>query len=185
MNSLLLILLALAGYILAYYTYGKYLGKKLFRLSASNLMPSHERRDNVDYVPTRKRIIFGHHFTTIAGLGPIVGPAIGIIWGWLPALLWIFFGSIFMGAVHDFAALVVSARNRGKSIGELTGILISPGTRLALQFLMQLLLFIVLAVFASVVATLFVMYPASVLPVWLQIPIAVWLGWQLKIGRNE
>lgn len=185
MNSLLLILLALAGYILAYYTYGKYLGKKLFRLSASNLMPSHELRDNVDYVPTRKRIIFGHHFTTIAGLGPIVGPAIGIIWGWLPALLWIFFGSIFMGAVHDFAALVVSARNRGKSIGELTGILISPGTRLALQFLMQLLLFIVLAVFASVVATLFVMYPASVLPVWLQIPIAVWLGWQLKIGRNE
>jgi carbon starvation protein len=90
-----------------------------------------------------------------------------------------------MGAVHDFTTLVVSARNKGRSIGELTGEIISPSTRYAFQFIMQLLLFIVLAVFAMIVGTLFVMYPESVLPVWLQIPVAVWLGWQIRRGKND
>jgi len=180
MNSLILVLLAFAGYLLAYHTYGKFLARRLIGLSASRKMPAHEFRDDVDFVPTRPHIIFGHHFTTIAGLGPIVGPAIGIIWGWLPAFLWVFFGSIFMGAAHDFMTLVVSARNRGKSMGELTGAVIGPSTRYALQFIMQLLLFIVLAVFAMIVSTLFVMYPGSVLPVWLQIPVALWLGMQIR-----
>jgi carbon starvation protein len=143
MNSLILVLLALAGYLLAYRFYGRFLGRKLFRLSSRTLMPAHQYKDDIDFVPTKPHIIFGHHFTTIAGLGPIVGPAIGIIWGWLPAFLWVFLGSIFMGAVHDFTTLVVSARNGGRSIGELTGDIISPSTRYALQFIMQLLLFIV------------------------------------------
>lgn len=185
MNSLVLILLALAGYLLAYRLYGRFLGRKLFRLSSDRLMPAHEFNDGIDYVPTKAHIIFGHHFTTIAGLGPIVGPAIGIIWGWLPAFLWVFFGSIFMGAVHDFTTLVVSARNRGRSIGELTGRIISPSTRYALQFIMQLLLFIVLAVFAMIVASLFVMYPESVIPVWAQIPVAIWLGREIRKGKND
>ena len=185
MNSLILVVLAFAGYLLAYRIYGRFLGRKILRISASNRMPSHDLRDGVDYVPTRRHIIFGHHFTTIAGLGPIVGPAIGIIWGWLPAFLWVFLGSIFMGAVHDFTTLVVSARNRGKSMGELTGEIISPSTRYALQFIMQLLLFIVLAVFAMIVSSLFVMYPESVIPVWFQIPVAIWLGWQIRKGRND
>lgn len=185
MNSLLLILIALLGYLLAYRFYGRYLGRRLFQLSAHRLMPAHEFKDGVDFVPAKANIIFGHHFTTIAGLGPIVGPAIGIIWGWLPAFLWVFLGSIFMGAVHDFTTLVVSARNKGKSIGELTGDIISPATRYALQFIMQLLLFIVLAVFAMIVASLFVNYPESVIPVWAQIPVAVWLGWKIRQGKNE
>ena len=185
MNSLLLVLLAFAGYLAAYRLYGRYLGRKVLHLSASRKMPAHEFNDGVDYVPTKPHIIFGHHFTTIAGLGPIVGPAIGIIWGWLPAFLWVFLGSIFMGAVHDFTTLVVSSRNRGRSIGELTGEIISPSTRYALQFIMQLLLFIVLAVFAMIVATLFVMYPEAVIPVWFQIPVAVWLGWQIRRGKND
>lgn len=185
MNSVTLILLALAGYLLAYRLYGRYLGRKILRLSSSRVMPAHEFKDGVDFVPTKSNIIFGHHFTTIAGLGPIVGPAIGIIWGWLPAFLWVFLGSIFMGAVHDFTTLVVSARNRGKSIGELTAIIISPSTRYALQFIMQLLLFIVLAVFAMIVSSLFVMYPEAVIPVWAQIPVAVWLGWQIRKGKND
>lgn len=182
---MILVILALAGYLLAYRIYGRYLGRKVVELSAGRKMPAHEFRDGVDHVPTKPHIIFGHHFTTIAGLGPIVGPAIGIIWGWLPAFLWVFLGSIFMGAVHDFTTLVVSARNQGKSMGELTGKIISPTTRYALQFIMQLLLFIVLAVFAMIVGTLFVMYPESVIPVWLQIPVAVWLGWQIRKGKND
>ena len=185
MNSLILVILAMIGYLLAYRIYGRFLGRKLFLLSAGNLMPAHEFKDGVDYVPAKANIIFGHHFTTIAGLGPIVGPAIGIIWGWLPAFLWVFFGSIFMGAVHDFTTLVVSARNKGRSIGELTADIISPATRYALQFIMQLLLFIVLAVFAMIVASLFVSYPEAVIPVWAQIPVAVWLGWKIRQGKNE
>ena len=185
MNSLILVLLAIAGYLLAYRLYGRYLGRKILKLSASRVMPAHELKDGIDFVPTKSHIIFGHHFTTIAGLGPIVGPAIGIIWGWLPAFLWVFLGSIFMGAVHDFTTLVVSARNQGKSIGELTSIIIGPSTRYALQFIMQLLLFIVLAVFAMIVSSLFVMYPEAVIPVWAQIPVAIWLGWQIRKGKND
>ena len=185
MNSLTVTILAFAGYILAYRTYGRFLGQKLFSLSSRNKMPSHVYKDGVDFVPTKRNIIFGHHFTTIAGLGPIVGPAIGIIWGWLPAFLWIFLGSIFMGAVHDFSTLIVSARNDGKTIGELTGNLVSPSTRYAFQFIMQLLLFIVLAVFAAIVATLFIMYPQSVIPVWFQIPVALWLGREIRKGRSD
>jgi carbon starvation protein len=185
MNTLVLTLLAVAGYILAYRLYGRFLGARLFRLSSSNLMPAHTLRDGVDYEPAKRNIIFGHHFTTIAGLGPIVGPAIGIIWGWLPAFIWIFLGSIFMGAVHDFTTLVVSARNDGKTIGELTGKYVSPQARLAFHMIMQLLLFIVLAVFAAIVSTLFIMYPEAVIPVWFQIPIAIWLGYQIRSGKND
>lgn len=185
MNALVLSLLALAGYIIAYNTYAKYISRKLFKLSNENPMPSHELNDGVDFVPAKKHIIFGHHFTTIAGLGPIVGPAIGIIWGWLPAFIWVFLGSIFMGAVHDFTTLVISARNQGKTIGDLTGDIISPSTRYAFQFIMQFLLFIILTVFAMIVGLLFVMYPESVFPVWMQIPIAVWLGWEINKGKND
>lgn len=185
MNTLLLTVLALIGYVVAYRLYGKFLADRIFRISEKNKMPSHELNDGVDYVPTKKNIVFGHHFTTIAGLGPIVGPAIGIIWGWLPAFLWVFFGAIFMGAVHDFSVLVISARNKGKTIGDLTGSIIGSSTRIAFQFLIQFLLLIVLSLFAIIVATLFVNYPESVLPVWFQIPIAVWLGAQIRKGKND
>ncbi|MBN2520723.1 MAG: carbon starvation protein A [Bacteroidales bacterium] len=185
MNTLFLILLSIIGYILAYRLYGRFIASKIFNLSDKNIVPSHEFKDNIDFVPTKKNIIFGHHFTTIAGLGPIVGPAIGIIWGWLPAFLWVFFGSIFMGAVHDFSTLVISGRTKGKSIGDLTGNLLSSSTRYAFQFIMQFLLFIVLAVFAMIVGVLFKMYPESVIPVWFQLPIAVWLGWQIRKGKND
>ncbi len=185
MNSLVLMVVAIAGYLVAYHTYGRMLGRKLFGLSNDHVMPSHAFRDGVDYVPTKKHIIFGHHFATIAGLGPIVGPAIGVIWGWVPVLLWIFLGSVFMGGVHDFSALVISARNKGKTLGELTGEIISPSTRYAFQFIMQFLLWVVISIFAMIVAILFEMYPSSVLPVWMQIPIAVWLGWQINRGKHD
>lgn len=185
MNTLIITLLAMAGYWIAYNTYGKFLARKLFGLNNKNTMPAHRFRDGIDFVPTKRHIVFGHHFTTIAGLGPIVGPAIGIIWGWLPALLWIFFGSILMGGVHDFSSLLVSARNQGKTLGELTGDIISPSTRYAFQFIMQLLLLIVISVFALIVGILFEMYPASVIPVWLQIPIAIWLGNRIRHGKKD
>jgi len=185
MNSLVLALIAFVGYVIAYQTYGRFLARKIFKLSDNQLMPATEFNDGVDFVPSRKGIIFGHHFTTIAGIGPIVGPAIGVIWGWLPAFLWVFFGAIFMGGVHDFATMVISGRNKGKTIGDITGDIISPDTRYVFQFIMQLLLLIVLAVFAMIIGVLFEQYPASVIPVWIEIPLAVWLGDIIKKGKND
>lgn len=185
MNSLILALIAFAGYLVAYKTYGRFLGRKLFRLNDKQEMPSNTFNDGIDFVPSKKNIIFGHHFTTIAGLGPIVGPAIGIIWGWLPAFLWVFFGAIFMGGIHDFSTMVISGRNKGKTIGDLTGDVISPATRYVFQFIMQLLLLIVLAVFAMIVGVLFEKYPESVFPVWIEVPIAVWLGYNVRKGRSD
>ena len=185
MNSLLLVVLAFIGYLIAYRVYGRYLGSKIFGISAKRQMPSEEFRDGVDFVPSKKNIIFGHHFTTIAGIGPIVGPAIGIIWGWLPAFIWVFLGAIFMGGLHDFSTLVISARNKGKTLGDLSGELIDPSVRFVFQFIMQLLLLIVLAVFAMIVGVLFDKYPESVFPVWVEIPIAVWLGRNVEKGKKD
>jgi len=120
MAALLIMILAFIGYIILYQLYGKFIGNKIFALSAAAKAPSVELEDGTDYVPTKKEVIFGHHFTSIAGTGPIVGPAIAIIWGWLPAMIWIFVGTIVMGAVHDFGALIISMRNQGKSISEYT-----------------------------------------------------------------
>lgn len=177
MNSLVLCVLMYLGFIVAYRTYGRFLGSKLFELSKDAIMPAHELSDGMDYVPASKEILFGHHFTSIAGTGPIVGPAIGVIWGWVPALIWVFVGSIVMGAVHDFGALVVSARNRGRSIGEVTSTLVSPTSRLLFLLVIFFCLFIVVSIFAMIIGILFTMYPTLVVPVWLEVPIAIALGY--------
>ena len=167
---------AFVGFIVAYNTYGKWLANRIFGLDATAIMPSKEMRDDVDYVPSRKSIVFGHHFTSIAGTGPIVGPAIAVFWGWLPALLWVIFGSIFIGAVHDFGALVVSLRNRGQTVGEIAGRMITPRAKLLFLLVLFFALTIVLAIFGLVIASIFKLYPASVLPVWISLPIAVVAG---------
>ncbi len=177
--SILLIIGTAVLYMVAYHTYGRFLARKIFRINAEATTPAHTLQDDRDFVPTRRAILFGHHYTSIAGTGPIVGPAIAIIWGWVPALIWVLVGSIFMGAVHDFAALVISARKDGRSISDLTGDLISPAVRLMFLVLVFIALLIVLAIFVLVIATLFTLYPQSVAPVWLQIPIAMVLGWLL------
>ena len=185
MQTVLVMITAFAAYIICYNLYGKFLARKIFNLSDDNKSPSMEFEDGIDYVPTKKEIIFGHHFTSIAGTGPIVGPAIAIIWGWLPALLWIVFGSILMGAVHDFGSLVISMRNQGKSISEFTSKYINPRARVLFFLIVFLVLWIVIAIFGLVIAIIFNMFPASVLPVWLQIPIAMTLGYLIyKRGKN-
>ncbi len=185
MNSLLLAIICFVLYIVAYHTYGKYIGQKIFKLNPDAKVPSKELQDDIDYVPTKKEILFGHHFTSIAGTGPIVGPAIAIIWGWVPALIWIVFGSIFMGAVHDFGSLVVSMRAKGRSIGDIVSDLINPRVRQLFLLIIFFELWIVVAIFALIVAILFAKYPQSVIPVWLEIPIAVWLGYMIyKKGKN-
>jgi len=176
MDTLLLILICGGGYLVAYHTYGRFLAKKIFKLDKDVTVPSVAFKDGIDFVPTRKGIIFGHHYTSIAGTGPIVGPAIGIIWGWLPAILWIFLGSIFMGAVHDFGTMVVSLRNEGKSISEAAAKYINMRVRFIFFCIVFLALLIVIAIFGVVIAAVFTKFPTAVVPVWLQIPIAMGLG---------
>ena len=179
MNAILLMVVPFIGYFIAYHTYGRFLAKKIFRLRDDVPAPAWEFQDGIDYVPTRKGIICGHHYTSIAGTGPIVGPAIGIIWGWVPALIWVFVGSIVMGAVHDFGAIVISMRARGRSLAECTADYLGPRAGLMFFIIIFLLLLIVIAIFGIVIAAVFKVYPQSVLPVWLEIPIAVALGWAI------
>jgi len=185
MNVVFLVVVAFVGYILAYRLYGRYLARRIFRLSDTAITPAHKCEDGCDYVPTRKGILFGHHFTTIAGVGPIVGPAIGVIWGWVPALLWVFLGSIFVGAVHDFGALVISARKEGRTIGEASKEILGSRVRIMFLLIIFVLLLIVLAVFVFIIALLFQMYPQSVFPVWVEIPIALWLGYSIYRRKRK
>jgi carbon starvation protein len=183
MNTLLIAIASFIGFIVAYHTYGRWLARKIFSLDANAEVPSRQLRDDIDYVPTRKEVIFGHHFTSIAGTGPIVGPAIAVFWGWLPALLWVVFGSVFIGAVHDFGALVVSLRNRGQTVGEVAGRMISPRAKYLFLLVLFFALCVVLAIFGLVIAVIFAQYPESVLSVWIEIPIAIAIGfWVYKKG---
>ena len=185
MGTLLIALAAGLGFILAYHTYGRWLGQRIFALSAQAVCPSHRLCDNADYVPTKKAIVFGHHFTSIAGTGPIVGPAIAVMWGWLPALLWVVFGSIFIGAVHDLGSLVVSMRHNGQTIGDVAGRVLNRRVRILFLFILFMGLTIVLAIFGLVIATVFRQYPASIFPCMVQIPIAVAIGvWLHRRGAN-
>jgi carbon starvation protein len=176
MNALLIAVGVLVAYFIAYHTYGRWLARRLFRLDPDAVVPSVELNDDRDYVPTRRAVVFGHHFTSIAGTGPIVGPAIAIMWGWLPALLWVLFGSIFIGAVHDFGALVVSLRNRGQTVGDIAGRVLNRRVRLLFLFVLFVTLTIVLAIFGLVIAAVFRQYPSSIFPCLVQIPLAVLIG---------
>lgn len=186
MNSLVIAALCFVGYFVAYHTYGRFLSKRIFKIDEALACPSSTLRDDSDYVPTKKEVLFGHHFTSIAGLGPIVGPAIAIIWGWVPAVIWVFLGSIFMGAVHDFGALMVSMRNQGRSVGDVAHKLISHRVRGLFLLIIFFELLILIAVFALIIGILFNMYPAAVIPVWGEVPIAILLGYLIyKKGQGH
>lgn len=185
METLFIALGALVLYLVAYHTYGKWLARKIFKLDPDALVPSVALNDDKDYVPTKKSIIFGHHFTSIAGTGPIVGPAVAVIWGWVPALLWVLFGSILIGAVHDFGSLVVSMRNRGQTVGDIAGRVLTKRTRLLFLLILFMALTIVLAIFGLVIAAVFKQYPASIFPCLVQIPLAMFIGIYLhRRGMN-
>ncbi len=179
MNSLVMVLLSFAAFLAAYHIYGKFLANKIFELDPNRVTPAVELRDDIDYVPTKKEVLFGHHYTSIAGLGPIVGPAVAVIWGWVPAIIWVVVGSILLGGIHDFGALVASVRHQGKSIGDMAAELVSPRVRTLFLLIIFFELWIVIAIFALVIAILFKMFPQSVFPVWMEIPIAVWLGYMV------
>ncbi len=179
MNALGIILFAFSAYLLGYLVYSRYLASRIFELDDRRKTPAHELMDGVDYVPTNKWILLGHHFTSITGAGPIVGPAIAVIWGWLPSLLWVVLGAIFVGAVHDFGALVTSVRHKGRSIGAILGEYAGEKARVLFLLLILALAILVNAVFAYVIALLFTKFPSSVIPAWTIIPLAVAFGYSV------
>ena len=177
MSSIVLVLIGLLVFYLGFRFYSKFIGNRIFKIHEDDqIMPSKALEDGIDYVPTKKHILFGHHFTSIAGAAPIVGPCVAAYWGWLPALLWILLGTIFMGAVHDFGALVTSVKEKGRSIADIASNTISKRTRLMFLSFVILLIWLILAVFAMVIADLFVAIPSSVIPINIEIIIAIIMG---------
>ena len=176
-------------YLIAYKLYGEFVEKHVFKSDDTNKVPAEEFNDGVDFLPTRKTILFGHHFASIAGVAPIIGPCIAVYWGWLPAVIWVVLGNIFMGAVHDMAVLFVSVRNKAKSIVEVAASKVTEGffdlkARYGLLYITVFLLWIVSAAFTVVIARLFVKYPASVLPTAFASLLALLMGfilYRLKI----
>ncbi|MGF1465758.1 MAG: carbon starvation protein A [Sandaracinaceae bacterium] len=169
----------LLAFGLGYRVYGRWLGRRVYGDDEDIEVPSRALEDGQDYVPTDRHILFGHHFTSIAGAAPIIGPCVAAYWGWLPALLWVVVGTLFMGAVHDFGALVASARERGRSVADLAGKVLSARARILFLCFVVVLVWLVLAVFAMAITGLFLSQPEAVLPVQVQIVIAVAMGWLL------
>ncbi|MCG5103968.1 carbon starvation CstA family protein [Oceanobacillus alkalisoli] len=176
MNAILVAIIGMLILALGYRYYSKFVAEKIFRLDPNYVTPAHRYNDGVDYIPTNKLILWGHHFTSVAGAAPILGPAIALYWGWLPAFLWVILGTVFAAGVHDFGTLAISVRNKGQSIGTIAEKLIGRRGKILFLFIILTLVLMVNAVFAWVIANLFISYPASVFPVFIQIPLAIWIG---------
>lgn len=168
--------LSLFLFFIGYRYYSKFLAEKIYQLNPDYMTPAHEFKDDVDYVPANKFVLLGHHFTSIAGAAPIVGPAIAVYWGWLPAMLWVVFGTIFAAGVHDFGTMVLSVRHKGQSVGTLANKLVGHRAKLLFLFIILILVLMVNAVFAWVISNLFINFPATVLSIFIQIPLAIWIG---------
>ncbi len=155
MNSLVLLIICVAILVLGYIFYGGWLCKQWGVGEGNNETPAHTMEDGVDYVPAKAPVLMGHHFSSIAGAGPITGPIGAAMFGWLPVTLWILIGGIFFGGVHDFGALFASVRNKGMSIGEIISANMSKRAKRLFIIFSYLTLILVVAAFASIVASTF------------------------------
>jgi len=171
-----LLVVGLAAFVTGYLVYSRFIAQRIYRLDPDYVTPAHQFEDGVDFVPTNRHVLFGHHFTSVAGAAPIVGPAIAVIWGWLPAFLWVVLGTIFAGAVHDFGTLWIATRHKGQSIGSLTDAIVGARARVLFLLIIFFLLLLVNAVFAVIIANLLMANPGAVLPVWGSLVVALIVG---------
>lgn len=183
MNGIELVLIAVVFYFFAYRIYGKFITKKL-DVNNNLSTPSHTMSDGVDYVPAKSPVLLGHHFASIAGAGPIIGPVIAAGFGWIPVYLWVLFGAVFIGGVHDYSAIIASVRHKGKSIGYIIESYVGiSGKKLFLIFSWSTLI-LVIAVFTIIVSDTFTHIPSSGTSSILFIVLAVLFGisvYRLKI----
>src|SRR5690625_5888938 len=176
MSAIFLVVVGLGGMALGYIFYSRFIANKIYQLGDSRPTPAHEFEDGVDFVPTNKYVLWGHHFTSVAGAAPIVGPAIAVIWGWLPAFLWVVLGTIFFAGVHDSGAIWASVRNKAKTVRALRGDVVGQRARSLFMIVIFLVLLMVNAVFAVVIAGLMMNFPTAVVPVWGAILVALIIG---------
>ncbi|NOU52589.1 carbon starvation protein A [Pseudoalteromonas sp. JBTF-M23] len=176
----MIVLFGIIGMLFGWFVYSKFIAEKIFKMDDNFVTPAHELNDGVDFVPTNKVVLWGHHFTSVAGAAPIVGPAIAVYWGWVPAVLWVVIGTIFFAGVHDMGALWASARHKGKSMGALSETVIGKRTRALFMIVVFLVLLMVNAVFGVVIANSFVANPSAVFPAWAAIAVALIIGQLLK-----
>ncbi len=176
MSAIILAVVGLTAVALGYRFYSKFIAEKIYQLDPNFETPAHAMRDDVDFVPTNRVVLWGHHFTAVAGAAPIIGPAIAVIWGWLPAFIWVIGGTVLFAGVHDFGAIWASVRNKGTSVGSLTGDVVGPRARTLFMIVIFLLLLMVNAVFAVAISNALVATPSAVIPVWSAIAVAVVIG---------
>ena len=177
MNAFVLILGVFIIFVLAYRIYGKILGS-LWDVDGKRPTPALTQTDGVDYIPAKNiLVLFGHHFSSIAGAGPIVGPIMAcLIWGWAPALAWVVLGSIFLGSIHDYGSLMISIREKGSSVGDIASSVISRKAKLIFSIFLWLTLILIVAVFAYLAADTFSEQGEIVIPSLGLIPIAMGVG---------
>ena len=183
-TPLLAAAICLTAFGLAYRFYSRFLADRLFELNPDRPTPAVTLRDDVDYVPANRYVLFGHQYASITGLSPMLGPAIAVIWGWVPAMLWVVLGAIFVGAVHDFGALVVSIRARGMSLGKVTENLVGSRAKTLFHLVIFFLIALAMGVFVHIIAVLFSadFYPEAVLPSSGLVLTAMLMGTAVHIG---
>ncbi|MGC8977478.1 MAG: carbon starvation CstA family protein [Candidatus Ratteibacteria bacterium] len=177
MNSLIIAGIGLIFFVISYLFYGNYL-EKLWGIDKDRITPSFAKKDGIDYIPAKHWVVlFGHHFSSIAGAGPILGPVIAVcLFGWAPALLWIILGSIFLGGVHDFSSLFLSVRNDGQTVGDITKKILGDKSKIIFSLFLWFSLILVVSVFSAVTAKTFIEQPEIVIPTFFLIFDAIIFG---------
>ncbi|MFH1889088.1 MAG: carbon starvation protein A [Candidatus Omnitrophota bacterium] len=180
MNSLLIVFIAAVLFFCAYRFYARKI-ETLWHIDPHRSTPAYSKYDSVDYVPAKNwLVLFGHHFASISGAGPILGPVMAVmLWGWLPALLWVILGTIFIGGVHDFGSLITSVREGGSSVADIAQHVISRRAKILFALFVWLALILIIAVFAYLCAQTFIKEPRVVLPSLGLIPVAMLVGYFL------
>ncbi len=176
MSATLLAALGLSALFLGYRFYSRFIAEQIYRLDPDFTTPAHTKRDDIDYIPTNRFILWGHHFTAVAGAAPVIGPSIAVIWGWLPAVIWVVAGTIFFAGVHDFGAIWASVRNDARSIGALTRDAVGARAQHLFMVVIFFLLLMVNAVFAVAISDALMASPSSVIPAWSAIAVALVIG---------
>ncbi len=177
MSAIAIVLSVLIIFILAYHFYGRLL-ESLFGLNPSRPTPAITQNDGIDFVPAKNwLVLFGHHFSSIAGAGPVVGPIMAcLIWGWAPALVWVVIGSILLGGIHDYGSLMISIKEKGNSVGNIAASSISKKAKLIFSVFIWFTLILIVAVFSYLAANTFVSEPKIVVPSLALIPVALFAG---------
>lgn len=176
MSSVVLLLIGVAAFCFGWFIYSRFVAGKILELNNDNITPAHRLRDDVDYVPSNKFILWGHHFTAVAGAAPIVGPAIAVQWGYLPAFLWVVLGTVFFAGIHDMSALWASVRHDGKSIGTVCQKVIGSKVGQLFMVVIFLVLLMVNAAFGVIIAQESTLHPTTIIPAWGAILIALIMG---------